>query len=63
MSGKNFRVAFEADENIRYRMCNTEEEARSIASAAIHQGTVSQVAVQENRNGQWVPANKRTGRK
>ena len=63
MSGENFRVVFEAGEKIRYRMCDSEQEARGLAADAIHKGTVSQVAVEENRNGQWVPANKRTGYK
>jgi len=56
MSGENHRVVFGAGETVRYRLCNSEQEARSAAADAIHQGTVSQVAVEENRNGQWVPS-------
>ena len=56
MSGENHRVVFGAGTTIRYRLCNTEKEARSAAASAIHQGAVSQVAVEERRNGEWVPA-------
>lgn len=56
MSGENYRVVYGAGETIRYRLVNSEKEARSIAAAAIHHGTVSEVAVEENRNGKWAPA-------
>ncbi|HTK79106.1 MAG TPA: hypothetical protein VL286_01570 [Rhizomicrobium sp.] len=54
MSGENYRVVFGAGETVRYRLFNSEREARGIAADAIHQGIVSQVAVEENKNGQWV---------
>jgi hypothetical protein len=56
MSGENHRVVFGAGETVRYRLFNSEKEARGVAADAIHQGAVSQVAVEENRNGQWVPS-------
>jgi hypothetical protein len=56
MSGENYRVVYGGGETIRYRLVNSEKEARSMAADAIHHGTVSQVAVEENRNGKWVPA-------
>lgn len=59
MSGENFRVVFEANAEVRYKLCDSEKEARSMAADAIHKGTASQVAVEENRNGQWVQAHTR----
>jgi hypothetical protein len=56
MSGENHRVVFGAGETVRYRLFNSEKEARGVAADAIHQGTVSQVAVEENKNGQWEPS-------
>jgi hypothetical protein len=56
MSGENHRVVFGTGETVRYRLFNSEKEARGAAADAIHQGTVSQVAVEENRKGQWVPS-------
>jgi hypothetical protein len=56
MSGENHRVVLGAGETVRYRLFNSEKEARGAAADAIHQGTVSQVAVEENKNGQWVPS-------
>lgn len=56
MSGENHRVVFGAGETVRYRLLNTEKEARGVAADAIHQGIVSQVAVEENKNGKWVPS-------
>ena len=55
MSGENYRVVFESGESVRYRLCNSEKEARGLAADAIHQSTVSQVAIEENRSGEWVP--------
>jgi len=59
MSGENYRVVFESGESVRYRLCNSEKEARGLAADAIHQGTVSQVAIEENRSGEWVLVPKR----
>jgi hypothetical protein len=54
MSGEHYRVVLGAGANARYRLCNSEKEARGLAADAIHRGTVSQVAVEENKNGLWV---------
>jgi hypothetical protein len=60
MSGENHRVVFGTGETVRYRSFNSEKEARGVAADAIHQGTVSQVAVEENKSWQWVPSQKKS---
>ena len=60
MSGEHFRVVLGTGENVKYRLCNSEREARSTAADAIHRGLASQVAVEENRRGHWVPLEKRS---
>jgi hypothetical protein len=57
MSGQNFRVVLGTGEAVRYRLCDSEKEARGLAADAIHQAVTSHVAVEENRRGQWVPVN------
>jgi hypothetical protein len=54
VSGKHFRVVLGTGEKIRYRLFNSEKEARADAADAIHRGLASQVAVEENKRGQWV---------
>lgn len=55
MSGEHHRVVFGTGSDMRYRLCNSEKEARGLAADNIHRGYVSQVAVEEYRLGQWVP--------
>jgi hypothetical protein len=55
MSGEHHRVVYNTGTETKYRLCNTEKEARGLASDKIHRGFVSQVAVEECRNGEWVP--------
>ena len=55
MSGEHFRVVLGTGEEVKYRLCNSAKEARADAADAIHRGTASQVAVEENRRGKWVP--------
>jgi hypothetical protein len=59
MSGENHRVLFGTGANVRHKLFNSEKEARGVAADAIHRGTVSQVAVEENKNGNWVPSEAR----
>jgi hypothetical protein len=47
-------VVLGTGEKIRYRLFNSEKEARADAADAIHRGNTSQVAVEENRSGQWM---------
>lgn len=54
MSGEHFRVVLGTGENVKYRLFNSEKEARGAAADAIHNGTASQVAVEENKRGEWV---------
>jgi hypothetical protein len=54
MSGEYHRVVFGAGADLTYRLCNSEKEARGLAADKIHRGSVSQVAVEECRQGQWV---------
>ena len=54
MSGEHFRVVLGRGEGVKYRLCNSEKEARGNAADAIHRGTASQVAVEENKRGRWV---------
>ena len=56
MSGKHHRVVFGTGADAQYRFCNSEKEARGVAADKIHRGSVSQVAVEECKHGQWVPA-------
>jgi hypothetical protein len=62
VSGEHFRVVLGTGENVKYRLCNSEKEARGNAADAIHRGTASQVAVEENKAGQWVPLETRSNR-
>ena len=55
MSGEHHRTVFGTGAGTRYKLCNSEKEARGFAADAIHRGSASQVAVEENKNGQWVP--------
>ena len=55
MSGENHRVVYGTGADTRYKACNSEKEARGLAADKIHRGSVSQVAVEECRNGEWVP--------
>jgi len=55
MSGEHHRVVYGTGADIRYKLCDNEKEARGAAADAIHRGSVSQVAVEESKNGQWVP--------
>lgn len=57
MSGEHHRVVFGTGINTRYKLCNSEKEARGVAADKIHRGYVSQVAVEECKNGRWVPTN------
>ena len=54
VAGEHHRVVFGTGANTRYKLFNNEKEARGSAADAIHAGTVSQVAVEENKKGQWV---------
>ena len=62
MSGEHHRVVFGTGANTRYRLCNSETEARGVAADKIHRGYVSQVAIEECKNGQWVPTDTHSGR-
>ena len=63
MSGENYRVVFGSGSEVRHRLFNSEKEARGAAADAIHQGTVSQVAVEENKNGEWVTSDTHSSRR
>jgi hypothetical protein len=54
VSGEHFRVVLGTGANTKYKLFDTEKEARGSAADSIHRGTDSQVAVEENKNGQWV---------
>ena len=56
MSGEHFRVVLGTGKDVKYRLFNSEMEARGVAADIIHRGTVSQVAVEENKSGKWVLA-------
>ena len=56
MSGEHHRVVFGTGADAKYRLCNTEKEARGLAADKIHRGHASQVAVEECKCGEWVPA-------
>ena len=62
MSGEYFGVVLGIGEDIKYRLFNSEKEARSDAADAIHSGTASQVAVEENKRGEWVRSETRAKR-
>lgn len=55
MSGEHHRVVFGTGADARYRLFNSEKEARGVAADKIHRGSVSQVAVEECKRGEWVP--------
>jgi len=55
VSGEHHRVVFGTGTDTKYKLCNSEKEARGLAADKIHRGYVSQVAVEECRRGQWVP--------
>src|SRR5579871_1157485 len=46
MSGEHHRVVFGTGADLKYRLCNSEKEARGPAADKIHRGYVSQVAVE-----------------
>jgi len=54
VSGEHHRVVFGTGADTRYKSCNSEKEARAVAADNIHRGSVSQVAVEECKHGQWV---------
>lgn len=55
MSGEHHRVVLGSGGDTKYKLCNSEKEARGVAADRIHRGYVSQVAVEECKSGQWVP--------
>ena len=55
VAGENHRIVFGTGARTKYKLFNSEKEARGSAADAIHQGRFSQVAVEEYKNGQWVP--------
>ena len=55
MSGEHRRVVFGTGAGTRYKLCNSENDARGLAADRIHRVYVSQVAVEECRRGEWVP--------
>jgi hypothetical protein len=54
VAGEHHRAVYGTGASTRYKLFNSEKEARLSAADAISSGVVSQVAVEENRSGEWV---------
>jgi hypothetical protein len=54
VTGEHHRAVYGTGANTRYKLFSTEKEARLSAADAIRSGAVSQVAVEENKSGEWV---------
>jgi hypothetical protein len=51
---EHHRAVYGTGANTRYKLFNSEKEARGSAAEAMRNGAVSQVAVEENKSGEWV---------
>jgi hypothetical protein len=54
VAGEHHRAVYGTGANTRYKLFNSEKEARESAADAMRSGAVSQVAVEENKSGEWV---------
>ena len=54
VAAEHHRAVYGTGANTNYKLFNSEKEARVAAADAIGSGAVSQVAVEENKSGEWV---------
>jgi len=54
VAGKHHRAVYGTGANTSFKLFNSEKEACLSAADAIRSGAVSQVAVEENKSGEWM---------
>ena len=62
MAGIQYRVVFWTHQQPQYKAFKSEKDARGWAAEVIQAPEVGQVAVQEQREGEWVPLETHTAR-